>query len=255
MTILNSFILGIVEGLTEFLPISSTAHLIFTSKILLLKQTEFQKFFEVFIQSGAIIAVLVIYWKKFFENKNNIKNICFSFIPTALIGLILHKMIKGFFENEILILSAFIFVGILFIVFEKYFVDKLNKSISEITIRDALLIGIGQSFAIVPGVSRAGAVIITMMFLKYKREQAALYSFLLAVPTIFAASGYDLLKTDFSVLNNIDNIIYLFIGFITAFLSALLVIKWFVNFLQKKNLISFGIYRIILGILLFLTIL
>lgn len=259
MNILDSVILGLVEGLTEFLPISSTAHLIFTSKILHLQQNEFLKFFEVFIQSGAIIAVLILYFNQFIKNKNNFKNVMISFIPTAIIGFLLYKIIKKiFFTSDYLIIGSLILVGLIFMIIEFFISNKnitLNKNITNISPKNAFIIGLCQALAVVPGVSRAGSVIIIMMLLGYKREQAALYSFLLAIPTIFAASGYDLIKTDTTIIFQNNNFLLLIIGFITSFLSALFVIKWFIKYLQNNSLSNFGIYRIILGlIILFLLI-
>lgn len=256
MTILHAFLLGIVEGVTEFLPISSTAHLLFTSKLLHISQTEFTTFFEVFIQSGAIFAVIVLYYKKFLHHKSLILNLLISFIPTAIVGFALHKVIKTvFFQSTSLIIFTFIIVGVLFILFEMYLKKKnihLNKSISDMTLNSALIIGLFQAFAVLPGVSRAGAVIIGMMILRYNRRDAALYSFLLAVPTIFAASFYDLIKTDFSLVHQDNLILIVSIGLITSFITALVVIKWFIRFIERNSLAFFGVYRIILGLLLLL---
>lgn len=255
MTFFHAFILGIVEGITEFLPISSTAHLIITSHLLKLPQTEFQKFFEVFIQSGAILAVFLLYTQYVFKNKKIIKPLIFSFIPTAIVGFVLYKIIKNvFFESNTLIFLALVLVGLLFIVVEKLIKKekiKLDKTINHLTINYALLIGLAQSLAVIPGVSRAGIVIIAMMLMGYKREEAAKYSFLLAVPTILAASGFDLLKTNFSLLTNTNNLLLLVIGFITSFITAIFAIRWFVSYLQKKSLIPFAIYRILVSLLLF----
>jgi undecaprenyl-diphosphatase len=256
MTILNAVVLGIVEGLTEFLPISSTAHLIFISKLLKIPQTDFQKFFEVFIQSGAILAVLIIYLQILVKRKNYFKNILISFVPTAVIGFILYKIIKKiFFESYLLIISMMLIVGILFLIVEKLVKNKslkLSKATNQISINEALLIGLGQSMAVVPGVSRAGAVIITMMFLGFKRDESAIYSFLLAVPTIFAASGLDLLKTNFNLIFNSQNLLLLIIGFFTSFISAFVVVRWFIKYLQRNSLVVFGWYRIIVCIMLIL---
>jgi len=252
MNLLNALILGLVEGITEFLPISSTAHLIISSKLLNIPQTEFQKFFEVFIQSGAILAVVFIYWKIIIKNKSLLINIVLSFIPTAIVGLLLHKVIKGvFFESFTLIAVSLFVIGLFFIVFEfllKKKIFKTDKKIIGMTIIQALLIGVGQSLAVVPGVSRAGAVILTMMILGFNREESALYSFVLAVPTLLAASLLDFMKTDPQLIFTGNNPLFLFIGLITSFFSALIAIKWFVSFLQKNSLSSFGIYRIALSI-------
>ena len=224
MTIINAIILGFVEGMTEFLPISSTAHLIISSKLLNIPATEFQKFFEVFIQSGAILAVVFVYWKTIFKNRNLMINVILSFIPTAIVGFLLHKIIKGvFFESFTLIAASLFVVGLFFIIFEfliKRQIIKTNKKIIQMTILQALLIGIGQSLAVVPGVSRAGAVILTMMLLGFDREESALYSFVLAVPTLFAASAFDFIKTDPQLIFEGSNLLFLFVGLIASFFSA-----------------------------------
>lgn len=254
MTILHAFILGIVEGVTEFLPISSTAHLLFASKLLHISQNGFTTFFEVFIQSGAILAVLVLYYKKFLHHTSLIIHLLASFVPTAIVGLLLHKIIKTvFFQSTELVFLVFFTMGFVFIITEMMIKKKhlaLNKSLTDVTIQHALLIGLFQALAVMPGISRAGAVLLAMMLLGYKREDAALYSFFLAVPTIFAASALDLVKTDFSIITQSNRALIIIVGFIVSFVSALFVIKWFMKFLQKNTLIPFGIYRILLTIIL-----
>jgi len=254
MTIFHSIILGIVEGLTEFLPISSTAHLIITSKILNLPQTDFQKFFEVFIQSGAILAVVFLYFRYILKNKKLIKIILFSFIPTAIIGLGLYKIIKNvFFESNILLIAAMLFLGIVFLIIEFLIVRKkivLRKSIGDLSLIGAVIIGLFQALAVVPGVSRAGIVMIAMILMSYKREESAKYSFLLAVPTILAAAGLDLVKTAQTVSLATDELVLIAVGFFMSMLTAYIVIKWFIGFLQKNSLVVFGVYRIVLGIIL-----
>lgn len=256
MNLFNALILGIVEGITEFLPISSTAHLIITSKLLHLTQTEFLKFFEVFIQSGAILAVVFLYFKYILDNKKLIPKIIVSFIPTAIVGLFMEKIIKKYFFNslQLIIVSMFV-VGIAFIVFE-YFVKgkkiKLVKSINRLDTYQAVIIGIIQSLAVIPGISRAGAVMLGMMLLGYKRDESAIYSFLLAVPTILAASGLEIIKTDFKILSNTNNLLFLAVGFAISFITAYISVKWLINFLQKKSLIIFGLYRVLTSFILFM---
>jgi undecaprenyl-diphosphatase len=257
--ILKYFLLGIIEGLTEFLPVSSTAHLILFSYLLNLQQSDFHKFFEIFIQTGAILAVIVSYWKLLIRNKNLFFYLILSFIPTAIISLFFYKTIKSvFFEDQILITSMLIIVGFLFILIE-YFVKKnklnLKYSLEQLNPIKAILIGIFQSLAIIPGVSRAGAVILGMMLLRFTRKDSVIYSFLLAVPTIISAGLYDLYKSGFNAILFNDNLYYLIIGFLTSFIFALLAIKFFLNYLQKHDLTIFGIYRIILGIIFILPLL
>lgn len=258
MNILNALILGIVEGITEFLPISSTAHLIITSKFLHISQSEFQTFFEIFIQSGAILSVVFLYFSYVLKHKELWGKIIVSFIPTAIVGLVLEKTIKKVFFNSMpLIIGSMFLVGLLFIIFE-YLVKnkkiKLEKSIGKMSYVEAFIVGLGQSLSVVPGVSRAGIVMLTMMGEGYKRDESAIYSFLLAVPTILAASGLEIIKTDFKVITNINNLLFLAVGFFVSLATAYLTVKWFIGFLQKNSLVVFGVYRILLAIIILLMI-
>lgn len=247
MTLLHAAILGVVEGLTEFLPISSTAHMILASRLMGLQQTEFLKFFEVFIQIGAIFAVVFLYFKKFFDLKL-IKQLIASFIPTAIIGFLLYKVIKTvFFDSTYLIAGSLILVGVLFIIVEKYN-KKLTKSVGKMTLQTAVLIGLAQALAVVPGVSRAGIVMIAMMMLGFKREESAQYSFMLALPTLAAAALLDAIKMRGISLTTPEYEM-IGIGLLTSFIVAYFSMKWFISFLQKKKLTSFGVYRIALGII------
>src|SRR3989338_9178687 len=198
MNILQATLLGVVEGITEFLPISSTFHLIFAAKLLRISQNDFTKLFEVFIQSGAVLSITLLYFSNVVKYKELTKNVIISFLPTAIIGFILYKFIKNvLFENQIFMVGIFAAVGgIFFLVGFLIKRKKINlvKKVSSLTYQDALIIGLAQTLAIVPGVSRAGAVIIIMMLLRFRRSQAAYYSFLLSIPTIFAASFFDLVK-------------------------------------------------------------
>lgn len=256
MNVFQSIILGIIEGITEFLPISSTAHLILFSNLLKIPQTEFNKFFEIFIQSGAILSVVIFYFKVVKENKALLKHIIVSFLPTAFFGVLLYKLIKNkFFEENILIISMLIFVGFLFLVIEfliKKNKIKLTKDLNQLDYLQSFIIGVSQALAIIPGVSRAGAVILAMMVLGFKRDQAVLYSFLLAVPTIISAGMYDLFKSGINFLSlDTQNIINLSLGFLVSFISAIIATQWLIKYLQKNNLVLFAVYRIIIGILFF----
>lgn len=246
---LQAIVLGIVEGLTEFLPISSTAHLIIVARVINISQSEYWKFFEVFIQSGAILAVGVMFFKSLTDYKLLMK-LATSFFPTAIVGFALYKVIKTvFFESTDIIAFMLIAVGVVFLLVE-WAIDRkkiqLVKNIDLLTWRDAIIIGLAQSVAVVPGVSRAGAVIVIMLLLGYRRKSAALYSFLLAIPTILAATGYDLLKTDTSVV--FSNIGISVVGFVVAFITAYIVVRWFIGYIQNNTLVSFAWYRIVLGI-------
>ncbi|MFH0864417.1 MAG: undecaprenyl-diphosphate phosphatase [Candidatus Gottesmanbacteria bacterium] len=247
MNFLQAAILGIVEGLTEYLPISSTFHLIWTAKLLRITQTDFQKTFEIIIQSGAIMAVLVLYLKTILRDFNLIKKLVVSFFPTAIIGLILYKVIKNvFFESFFVQIAIFALVGLLFIVLEKIWAKKqFFRLANQISYPEALMIGLAQALAVFPGVSRAGAVILSLMFLGVKRDEAAKYSFLLAVPTLLSASALDLVKSRSILLQQANNIPLLLVGFMASFVSALIVVRWFINYLQNNKLSSFGWYRLI----------
>jgi len=253
MNVVQAVIYGFVEGFTEFLPVSSTAHLIFLSKFFNLPQSEFVSFFEVFIQSGAILAVVILYCDYIRKHIDLAKSVFISFVPTAIVGFFAHDLIKSvFFESTNIIIFSLIGIGIVFIIVEALIARKvltLTKGIDHIPPAHAVLIGLCQALAIVPGVSRAGSVIVSMMLLKYKRSEAALYSFLLAVPTILGASVLDFAKTDFSIFNG-SNVMLLIVGFVTSFVSALIFIRWFIQFLQKNTLTPFGFYRIALGAIL-----
>lgn len=257
MTIIQALILGVVEGITEFLPISSTFHLIFTSTFLKISPNDFTKLFEVFIQSGAILSVALLFFTDVVKYKGLMKKVLVSFLPTAIVGFILYKFIKEvLFENQILMIEIFVLVGVVFLVVE-WMIKKdkilLKRNIMSLTYQEAFLIGIVQSFAVIPGVSRAGAVIIIMILLRFKKDKAAYYSFLLSIPTIFAASFFDLYKMREVISNYSNNWILLIVGFITAFTSSYFVVKWFIKFLQKNTLLIFGFYRILLAIILLLA--
>lgn len=250
MTISQAVILGIVEGVTEFLPVSSTFHLIWASTILGIKQTDFQKLFEVTIQSGAILAVLIPFTQAIKKDFSLLKKIITAFIPTGILGLALYGLVKKiFFIDTQLQLIVFVIVGILFIVFEYKRKSPYTKSITSITYREAAFVGTIQALAIIPGISRAGAVILALMALSYKREEAARFSFFLAIPTILSASIYDLYKSS-AVIKSGNDYVILTIGFIVAFVTACIVVHWFIAYLSRHTISVFGWYRIIIVVLI-----
>lgn len=256
MNILQSFILGIVEGLTEFLPISSTFHLIVSARFLNLISSDFLKLFEVVIQSGAIVALLFLYTKTLLSDKKLLFNVFFSFIPTALIGFLLHNIIKTiFFESNWLILLAFVGMGLVFLIIEKN-PPVLTKDCAGLTGKQAVLIGLAQACSVIPGVSRAGSVIVAMMLLGYKRDEAAKYTFLLSLPTIIAASALDLFQGRELLMIISDGWLLLGIGFVTALAVAYFVVKWLTTYLSTHTLEIFGWYRLALaGILILFKVL
>lgn len=248
MNILDATILGIVEGVTEFLPISSTGHMILVSSLLGLKQDTFEKTFEIVIQLGAILAVVSIYREKLIHSLELWKKLTVAFIPTGIIGLALHSYVEKLF-NTLVVSTALIFWGVIFIIIELIHKEKdYHVSESEnISYLKAAMIGVFQSFAMVPGTSRSGATIIGGMLLGMKRVAATEFSFLLAIPTMFAATGFELVK-NFKELN-FEGSIALTVGFVTAFIFAYISVKWLLTFIKTHTFIPFGIYRIIIGLL------
>ena len=255
MNLFQAIILGIVEGVTEFLPISSTGHLILTSRILELKQTEFLKSFEIAIQLGAILSIVFLYWKSFLIEQKVLKKVIVAFIPTGVIGFVFYKIFKNFLMQDTIVLWALFLGGIFLIVFEFLYKEKkeAKESMAEISYFQSFLIGIFQSFAMIAGVSRAAATIIGGLSLGLKRKTIVEFSFLLAVPTMLAATLFDLSKnaSDFSF----SQLHFLIAGFITSFFVAALSVKFLLYFIKKHTFISFGFYRIILALLFWFLIL
>lgn len=250
MTLLQALILSIVEGITEFLPVSSTGHLVLTATVLHIQQTEFVKSFEIIIQLGAILAVIVLYGRSFLINKSLLFKVFAAFIPTAIVGFILYKIIKTMLLGNPTVTVVSLFVGgILMIGIELYHKNKVYPitDMSKLSYKQSLLIGLIQSVSVIPGVSRAAATILGSMFLGANRKVATEFSFLLALPTMIAASGLDILKTDFSFTQN--DYVLLGVGFIGSFIVALLAIKFLLSFIKNHTFIPFGIYRIILSLL------
>lgn len=252
MNLIDTLILSVVEGVSEFLPISSTGHLILTSHLLDLKQTEFLKSFEIAIQSGAILSVVVLYGRKLLTNRIMLKKTLVAFIPTAVIGFILYKLIKSFLlGNEAVTLAALFFGGFALVALELVFKRKEHKeTISTISYRKVMLIGVFQSISVIPGVSRSAATIIGGLFLGMTRYEATEFSFMLAIPTMFAATALDLAKSSSTFTGN--QIQTLIIGFLASFIVALVAVKWFIGYVKNHTFIPFGIYRIVLAALYYL---
>jgi undecaprenyl-diphosphatase len=254
MTFFDAIILGIVEGFTEFLPISSTAHLILTAKLLGLETSEFLKSFEIVIQLGAITAVVFLYWKLLVSKWDLNKKIITAFIPTAVVGLIFYSFIKGvLFENPLVSIYALIIGGVVLIAFEIFHKEKDEAvgELEDINYRQAFSIGLFQSVAVIPGVSRAAATILGGMLVGIKRKTIVEFSFLLAIPTMAAATGLDLLKSAGSFSN--ADFTSLGVGFFISFVTAIVSIKLLIKFIQSHSFISFGVYRIILGLVFLLV--
>lgn len=241
----HAVIFGVVEGFTEFLPISSTAHLILTAKLIGLSQDNFLKTFEIAIQAGAIIAVLILYWKKLLNIKI-IKKLIVAFIPTGILGLIFYKLIKNYLLGSFsVILWSLALGGLLMILFEKFFKEKsdVSEDISSISYKKCFSIGLFQSIAMIPGVSRAAATILGGIYLGLKRRTIVEFSFLLAVPTMLAATGLDLIQgANFSE----SQFKFLAIGFLVSLITAVLSIKFLLAYIRKHNFTNFGFYRILI---------
>ena len=253
MQILDSIILGVIEGFTEFLPISSTGHLIVASEFLGLEQNNVNKAYEVIIQFAAILAVILNYPDKFSIKKIELwKKLILAFIPIGAVGFIFSKQIKAMFSIEIVAIM-FIIGGIIFLIVEKFYNEKEShiSDIEKVSYKQALYIGLAQIFALIPGTSRAGSTIIGAMLVGLNRQASAEFSFLLAFPVMCATTGYDILKHYKEFTD--ANFLVLGVGFVVSFIVAFLTIKLFLKFLQNFTFVAFGIYRIIFGtILLFI---
>ena len=253
MEIIKIIIYGILEGITEWLPISSTGHLILLKELMPLNiSNEFWSLFEVIIQLGAVLAVLVLYFNKLKPNKDNIntwKKIIISCIPATIIGLLFDDVFERYFYNKISVAIALIIVGLLFIIIEK---NNNKNIIAQITYKSALIIGLSQVIAaIFPGKSRSGITIITALILGITREKATEFTFLMSIPVMIGASLLKLIKFGFTFVNN--EIFILLIGLLSAFITSLLVIKFLLNYIKKHDFSIFGVYRIILGIIILLS--
>lgn len=299
MTIVQTLILAVVEGLTEFLPISSTAHLVLTSQILNVQQTDFVKSFEVIIQLGAILAVVALYFKELVKNTQLWYKTILAFLPSAVVGFLLYDFIKEkLIGNSLVTALALIVGGLVFTLIDKFLptlkvknsklptptkvqdlatpdtanqqnqpnvyhelhksriydnpkffppvIDKSKISISELSPKKLLAIGLFQSLAVVPGVSRSAASIFGGLLMGLSKHEATKFSFFLAIPTMLAATSLDLYKSDFNFSQ--QESLLLVTGFIGSFLTALFAVKLFISFVQKHSFLPFGVYRILVGL-------
>jgi len=248
VTLFDTLILGTLEGLTEFLPISSTGHLILASHLLGIEQTVAHKTFEVVIQLGSILAVLFLFAQRLLTNRMLWIKIAVAFLPTAVFGFLFYKTIKSLFGIEtvsvMLIAGGLIFLVIEY--FRRNHDESKDKSVDDLSIKESFMIGLFQSLSMVPGTSRSGATMIGGLFAGLSRKSAAEFSFLLAIPTMFSATAYDLYKNRATMV--VDDYTLLAVGFITAFVVAFFTVKAMMKFLTTHTFIVFGIYRIIVGL-------
>jgi undecaprenyl-diphosphatase len=263
MTIAEAIILAIVEGLTEFLPVSSTGHMIITSSLLGIQQDQFTKMFEVSIQFGAILAVVILYWRKFFDFRRwqFYLKLIIGVIPALVLGYLFSDKIDYLLESPTTVAIAMLAGGIVLLFIDNVFKKPTVESDDQVTYGRSFIIGIWQTIAMVPGVSRSAASIIGGMSQKFTRHLAAEFSFFLAVPTMFAASAYSLFVKKWAhegvsrkgyqlILDSKENTISFIAGNLVAFVVALLAIRFFINYLKAYGFKIFGIYRILAGIIL-----
>lgn len=249
MDFVNIVILSVVEGITEFLPISSTGHLILVSNILGVSNSKIMGTFEIAIQIGPILAVTFLYYKRLISQKELLYKSVIGFIPTGALGILLYPKIKSLLQNEWITVGALFFGGIAILLIEWFFKNAKTKSknLETMTFKDAMSIGLFQSLAMIPGVSRSAASIFGGMALKLDRKSAVEFSFFLAIPTMAVATGFDVLKNIHSF--TLSDLLVILIGVALSFLVAVAVIKWMLNYVQNNNFFWFAIYRILFSIL------
>jgi undecaprenyl-diphosphatase len=257
MSILQAIIIAIVEGLTEFLPVSSTGHMIIASSFLGIPESDFKELFLISIQLGAIVSVVVLYWKRFFNFKEPTfyLKLLVAFIPAVIAGLLFKHVIEGLLKSNLTVAIALLLGGVVLLFVDRWFKRPMVDKTEQISYKQAFITGVWQCLAMIPGTSRSAATIIGSMQQKFTRKLAAEFSFFLAVPTMAAATAkdiYDYYKKGNVITNEQAQL--LAIGNIIAFVVALIAIKFFITYLQKHGFRLFGIYRIIAGIVLLVLI-
>lgn len=255
MTYFQAIILSIIEGLTEFIPVSSTGHLILAQHFLHITQTDFTKSFDIIIQLAAILAVIWTFRSKIILSTKLWPSIIFAFLPTGIIGFVLYKLVKSYLLGNTMITVISLFVGgLALLLFDKLSIYKnQEKTIASLTPQKSATIGLFQTLSIIPGVSRSAASIIGGLISGLSRQEAVEFSFFLAIPTMVAASGYDLLKSGSSF--SIGEYMVLAVGCIFSFISSLIAIRYFLSFIKKHDFTYFAIYRIVISVIVFLTLL
>jgi len=252
-SLLTIILLGIVEGLTEFIPVSSTGHLILAGELL---GSPVSSSFDIVIQLGAILAVIVLYWRRFWDVLTGLgrgeakaiaftRNIALGFLPSAVVGLLVYKAVKAMLESPMTVAVALVVGGIAILVIERLVKETETHSVEAMNWKVALGIGIIQCISMIPGVSRSGATIMGALGFRVERKTAAEFSFFLAVPTMLAATAYDLYKSGGALAS--DDWLAIAIGFVVSFIVALIVIRWFIAVVGKYGFAPFAWYRIIIG--------
>jgi len=252
MDIVQAIILAIIEGVTEFLPISSTGHMILASSIMKIHDDAFVKTFEISIQLGAILAIVMLYYKRFIQGVNIYLKLGVAFIPTAIVGFLAYKTIKTYLFNPLGVSLALVIGGVILIIIDKWVVARKSQytELEDISYKHAFFIGLAQCVSMIPGVSRAAATIIGGVANGLSKKQATEFSFLLAVPTMCAATGYDLLKTEAAF--SAHGLMLIAVGFVVAFIFAWLAVKVFLKFVENHGFKAFGYYRIVIGVIFIL---
>lgn len=251
MDMISAIILAIIEGVTEFLPVSSTGQLILAAAILNVPQTDFVKSLELSLQLGAILSVVISYWRLLLDWKI-LKRLAIAFLPTGIVGLLLYRVFKEtLLGNQQIVLWTLFLGGVFLVIFELLYRERSTiEDLSRIPYKHCLLIGLCQIMSIIPGVSRSAPTIIGGLALGMKRKTIVLFSFLLAVPTMIAASGFDLISSAGTFSSNEIGI--MLVGFVTSLLVALVAIRLFLGYVGKNNFIPFGVYRIIVVVMFYL---
>lgn len=255
MNFLDAIILGIVEGITEFLPVSSTGHLILMAELLQLPHTEFLKTFEVAIQFGAILAIVALYWRRLFFDIEMMKRIAVALLPAIGIGFLFYNAIKQLFTSSITVVWALFLGGLLLVLFELWHKnqEQVGSDLTTLSYRQSFFVGLFQALSVIPGVSRAAATILGGLFLGMKRTAIVEFSFLLAVPTMVAATTLDIWK-NMSLFSGADFSL-LAVGMVTSFVVAMGAVKFLLRFIESHTFIAFGVYRMVIALLFFFFIL
>jgi undecaprenyl-diphosphatase len=252
MDLLHAIVIAIVEGLTEFVPVSSTGHMILVSFLFNISEEEFTKTFQIFIQLGAILAIVFLYSKRFLQGLTIYYKLAVAFLPTGILGLLFYSIVKAYLFNHWIVAGSLIVGGIFLIYFDRTHVPKESEEhdLTSISYKKAFMIGLIQSLSMIPGVSRSAATIIGGMALGLTKKHAAEFSFLLAVPTMIAAAGYDIYRFEGDL--TLHQMQILAIGFVVAFITAVIAVKAFLALLERYGFQYFGIYRILIGVLFIL---